>query len=86
MVYRLVLIHFIGAGMKFFYICQAQNFKDMNYRLIEVNDKKSARQFLDVMRVLYRGDKNFICPLDTIIEEVFDPAGNTFFSHGEAAR
>ncbi len=58
----------------------------MNYRLIEVTDKQTSRSFLDVMRILYKGDKNFICPLDSIIEEVFDPERNTFFTHGEASR
>ncbi|MBK7028841.1 MAG: GNAT family N-acetyltransferase [Bacteroidales bacterium] len=58
----------------------------MKYRLIEVHDKRTARIFLDVARRLYKGDPDFICPLDSMIDGVFDPTRNTFFSHGEAKR
>lgn len=58
----------------------------MAYTLIEVNDKRTKRSFCDVMRMLYKGDPNFICPLDDTIEGIFDPGRNTFFSHGEATR
>ncbi len=58
----------------------------MNYRLIEVNDKQTSRQFADVMRLLYHNDKNFICPLDSMIDDIFNPEKNIFFTHGEAIR
>jgi len=58
----------------------------MNCRLIEVSDKKTVRQFLDLPRSLYKGDPNFICPLDSMVDGVFDPEKNIFFSHGEAIR
>jgi hypothetical protein len=60
--------------------------KKMNYRLVEVNDKQTAARFLDVARFLYKDDVNFICPLDSMIEGVFDFRKNFFFSHGEAIR
>ena len=58
----------------------------MAYTLTEVNDKITRRMFCDVARILYKGDSNFICPLDNVIEGVFDPERNPFFKHGEAIR
>lgn len=58
----------------------------MNYRLIEVVDKQTSGQFLETARILYKNDSNFICPLDSMIEGVFDPRQNFFFTHGEATR
>ena len=58
----------------------------MAYILTEVNDKITRRMFCDVARILYKGDSNFICPLDNVIEGVFDPERNPFFKHGEAIR
>ena len=58
----------------------------MNYRLIEVVDEHTAGRFLDVARILYRNDSNFICPLDTVIEGIFNPRKNFYFTHGEAVR
>ncbi len=59
---------------------------NMEYRLISVNDKRSSKLFHDVMRKIYRGDKNFICPPDDVIEGIFTPSKNVFFNHGEATR
>ncbi|MBK7212600.1 MAG: GNAT family N-acetyltransferase [Bacteroidales bacterium] len=58
----------------------------MKYRLVDVNNEKTIHQFHEVVRQLYKGDPNFICPLDSIVEGVFTPEKNTFFSHGEACR
>ena len=52
----------------------------------EVHDKKSARAFLQIGKAIYKGDPNWICPLDGMIESVFDPTKNIFFTHGEATR
>jgi hypothetical protein len=54
--------------------------------LIEVVDKKLARDFLDVPRVLYKDDENWICPLDKLINSIFDPSENKYFDDGEAIR
>ncbi len=54
--------------------------------LKEVTDKSTARVFLDVARDIYKGDENWICPLDNMVEAVFDPGVNVFFAHGEAIR
>ncbi len=58
----------------------------MEYRLISVDDKRTRDQFHNVMRLVYKDDKNFICPPDAVIEDTFTPGKNVFFNHGEAAR
>lgn len=50
--------------------------------IVEVNDKKSIKEFLDLPRRLYKNDPNFISPLDKDIEAIFDPKLNNFHSHG----
>jgi len=55
-------------------------------KLIEVKDKKSAGQFLDVAKFLYKGDKNWVCPLDSTIESIFNREKNPFYKHGDAVR
>ncbi len=55
-------------------------------KLIEVKSKKEAMRFLDVARVLYKDDINWVCPLDNDIEAIFDPVRNAYFKHGEAIR
>lgn len=55
-------------------------------RLIEVSDKRTRRQFLDLVELIYKGDPYYVRPLDREVEAVFDPARNSFFSHGEATR
>jgi len=58
----------------------------MEYRLISVTDKRNRKRFHDVMRLLYKNDKNFVCPPDDLIEATFTPGKNVFFMHGEANR
>ena len=55
-------------------------------KLIEVNDKKSSKQFLDVARILYKDDENWVCPLDRTIESIFSREENPFYKHGDAIR
>ncbi len=55
-------------------------------RIINVNDRKTSKQFLDVARIINKNDSVWVCPLDSAIEAVFDPASNPYFSHGEAQR
>lgn len=54
--------------------------------IIEVNDSKTKKEFLDVPKILYKDDKNWICPLDVEIEGIFNPKNNTCFNFGEAIR
>ncbi|MFH1319650.1 MAG: GNAT family N-acetyltransferase [Bacteroidota bacterium] len=55
-------------------------------QIIEVKDKQTRKDFLDIARIIYKDDKNWICPLDNDINTVFDPDENVYFKHGEATR
>ncbi|HRY32451.1 MAG TPA: hypothetical protein P5531_05735 [Bacteroidales bacterium] len=55
-------------------------------RLIEVNDRQLARDFLEVPRILYRDDPYWVCIPDPEINAIFDAGTNPFFGHGEAVR
>ncbi len=55
-------------------------------KLTEVTDKKHIKEFLKVPHLIYKNDKNWICPLDSDVEAVFDPDRNAYFNHGEATR
>ncbi|WP_315818668.1 hypothetical protein [Paraflavitalea speifideaquila] len=46
--------------------------------LIEVSSPRTARQFIDLPKVLYKDDPNWISPLDNEVEAVFDPLRNVF--------
>lgn len=54
--------------------------------ITEVKDKKSRKEFLQVSKIIYKNDPNWICPLDENIEAVFDPQKNNFFQHGKCIR
>jgi len=70
-----------------FYLCQKLAATlTMEYRIIIVENKLTSKLFHDVMRRIYKDDKNFVCPPDAFIEGIFTPARNTFFNHGEASR
>ncbi|SDT38463.1 hypothetical protein SAMN05216490_3292 [Mucilaginibacter mallensis] len=54
--------------------------------ITEVNDKATRKAFLDVARVIYKNDENWVCPLDNDVEAIFDPAKNSFHKHGKITR
>lgn len=54
--------------------------------VIEVTDKKTIRDFLEVPKILYKKDPNWTCPLDMEIENTFNPLKNSCFQHGDAKR
>jgi GNAT superfamily N-acetyltransferase len=54
-------------------------------KLIEIT-RKNFRSFHDVGRFLYKDDPNWIAPLDMEVENIFTPAKNQLFVHGEAIR
>lgn len=56
------------------------------FRLVEVNDRKTRKRFLDFPARLYKKDKNWSRPLDKDIAMIFDPAKNKKFRKGEAIR
>lgn len=55
-------------------------------KIIEVKERRSIRDFLDLPRYIYAGDPCWVCPLEQDIESVFDPARNSFHSFGSCTR
>jgi hypothetical protein len=60
--------------------------KDPFMQCVEVKDKLSVKEFLQVAVEIYRNDENWIRPLDKDIEQVFDKTKNKAFKNGEAIR
>ena len=56
------------------------------YILQEVTTSAQEREWLDLPKKIYKGNRNWVCPLDQDITEVFDPARNELFADGEAVR
>ena len=58
------------------------------YTLHEVKsgDKRLEREFLDLPKKIYRDNPNWVCPFDSSIKAVFDPAKNKLYQDGEAIR
>ncbi len=57
------------------------------YRLCEVSTPALEREWLDLPKRLYKGNRNWVCPLDRDIREVFDPEKNEeMFADGNAVR
>ena len=55
-------------------------------KLIEVNDKRSVREFIQLPVGLYSDNPYWIRPLDKDIHQVFDPKKNKSFRHGSCQR
>lgn len=55
-------------------------------QVIEVRSAADEKAFLDVARYIYRNDPEWVCPLNTDIESVFDPKRNNFHSFGSCTR
>lgn len=58
----------------------------MPYRIVPVDSKARAGQFLDVVDRIYAADPVYVRPLDMDIKAVFDPKKNPFFRHGRLQR
>jgi len=54
--------------------------------VVEVKSKQDRKEFLNFPKELYKTDPFWVCPLDSVLEAVFDPAKNHTFRHGEAIR
>ena len=61
---------------------------NIKYTLLEVkaNDRGLEREFLDLPKMIYKGNPNWVCPFDSSIKDVFNPAKNKLFKDGEAIR
>jgi len=55
-------------------------------QFVEVTNKRTRRQFLELPKTLYVGDSNWTCLLDAEIESIFDPKHNNSFKSGDACR
>jgi hypothetical protein len=55
-------------------------------QLIEIKDQLSAPDFIRANVELNRNNPNYIRPMDSEVNEVFDPAKNKAFRHGECTR
>jgi len=55
-------------------------------QIIEVTDKKHAKEFIKVAISIYEHYPKWIRPLDKDLEAVFDPQKNKYFRHGECIR
>lgn len=55
-------------------------------KIIKVTDRNTKKDFVLTAKIIYKGDKTWVCPLDNDIEAIFDPAKNTYFAHGKAER
>ena len=55
-------------------------------QLIEVKDNKTKKLFHKVPHPIYKDDPNWACPLEGMVENIFDPQKNPSFKKGEAIR
>jgi hypothetical protein len=55
-------------------------------QIIEVSNESLGETFIKFPVSLYKGDPNYIRPLDDDIRKIFDPSRNKYFRHGEATR
>ncbi len=62
----------------------ARLFKICTMRILEVDSPARWKQFHKVLRRVYANEPHYIMPLDKDIRNVFDPAENKGFAHGEA--
>lgn len=55
-------------------------------KTIEVSSKETSKRFLQLPRILYQHDPEWIQPLEQDMEQVFNPKLNKAFRHGELCR
>jgi hypothetical protein len=55
-------------------------------QLIEVTNNKTKKFFHKVPHPIYKDDPNWACPLEGMVENIFDPQKNPSFKRGEAIR
>ena len=56
------------------------------FKLEEVTTSAHKKEFSNLAKRLYRGNRQWVCPLDSDIEHIFDPLHNAQFAEGEAIR
>ncbi|PIF05724.1 MAG: N-acetyltransferase [Draconibacterium sp.] len=55
-------------------------------QLSEVTDKTTRRLFHRLPHLIYKNDPNWACPLEVMVENVFNPKKNMAFKNGNAIR
>jgi hypothetical protein len=55
-------------------------------KIVEVDSLQKAKHFLELPLIIYKGDSEWIRPLNKDVEQVFDPKLNKTFRHGELCR
>lgn len=55
-------------------------------KIVPVSNSGTHNAFLDVVDTIYKGNRNWIRPLDQDVEKVFDAEKNPFFKHGQCKR
>ncbi len=55
-------------------------------RIIEVKDTATRKAFHQFPKDLYKGDSNWVAPLEVMVDSTFDPQKNAFYKHGDGTR
>lgn len=55
-------------------------------QLLEVGDKKTVKAFYKIPHIIYREDANWACPIQGLVEDIFNPMKNASFKNGKAIR
>ncbi|MBN2636725.1 MAG: GNAT family N-acetyltransferase [Prolixibacteraceae bacterium] len=55
-------------------------------KIIEVTDKATKKLFHSVPHEIYKNDPNWACPLEIMVENIFNPNKNVSFKNGDAIR
>ena len=55
-------------------------------QIIQVTDKQTKKLFHQIPHLIYRNDPNWACPLEGMVEDIFNPEKNPSFKTGEAIR
>lgn len=55
-------------------------------QIIEVKVPAAIKAFHQVAHDIYKGDTNWIAPLEAIADSVFDPQKNEYYKHGDGTR
>ncbi len=54
--------------------------------LLEVTDKKTGKLFHKLPHLIYKGDPNWACPLEGMVDDAFNPQKNRYLKDGEIIR
>ena len=54
--------------------------------VIEVKDHSAIKAFHQVSHDIYKGDQNWVPPLEALEDAAFDPTKNAFYKHGDGTR